>query len=307
MLQKILYTFFAFFFFLNSVMMQSSVTQLAEVFLQNARFHTYVTPMSYMSLLRTFQSLYEATKKKIGTAKERYDIGLEKLQSTQVQVKEMQQQLEGLQPKLEESVKKTNELMAEIQVKTKDADTKKEAVVVEERQCNQQASAAREVEEQCQEQLDKAMPAYLEAMKALKVIKKADLAQVKKYTKPPPGVILTMEALCIMFQVPPKKVLDSNGKKVEDYWEAAKKDVLSDTKLLEKLETFDKDNISEAIITQVGPYLQNPEFEVSFKLFQYNSKKKKKLFKLVAYSFSFNFFLCSRIQKKLLARENRHC
>ena len=86
------------------------------------------------------------------------------------------------------------------------------------------------------------------------------MAQVKKYSKPPPGVILTMEAVCIMMQVKPKKVGEV-GKKVDDYWENSKKYVLGDTKLLDKLQKYDKDNIPKEIIAKVSPYIDNPEFD----------------------------------------------
>merc|ERR1712129_254117 len=221
---------------------------------------TYVTPTSYLDLLQTFKNLFEKSRSKIGEAKSRYDIGLDKLSSTQVQVKEMQLQLEELQPQLKESVIATNKLMKEIGIKTKDADAKKAVVAVEEKQCNEQAAEAKEQADECQKELDVALPAYRQAMAALKVIKKSDLAQVKKYSKPPPGVILTMEAVCIMLQVKPKKVGDV-GKKVDDYWDQAKKYVLGDTKLMDKLQGYDKDDIPKEIVKKVTPYIDNPEFD----------------------------------------------
>ena len=152
--------------------MQETVISLAEEFAHAARINTYVTPTSYLDLLQTFKNLFEKSRSKIGEAKSRYDIGLEKLQSTQAQVKEMQQQLEELQPQLEESVTATNKLMKEIEVKTKDADAKKAVVAVEEKQCNEQAAEAKEQADECQKELDVALPAYRQAMAALKVIKK---------------------------------------------------------------------------------------------------------------------------------------
>jgi hypothetical protein len=38
-------------------------------------------------------------------------------------------------------------------------------------------------------------------------------------SKPPPGVVLTMEAVCIMLQIPPQMVPNENGMgKRPDYW-----------------------------------------------------------------------------------------
>ena len=161
------------------VTMQESVIETAAAFQVTNRINTYVTPTSYLDLLQTFKNLFEKSRSKIGDAKRRYDIGLDKLKTTQSQVKDMQQQLEELQPQLEESVTATNKLMKEIQIKTKDADGKKAIVAVEEAQCNKQAAEAKEQADECQKELDVALPAYEQAMAALKVIKKSDLAQVR--------------------------------------------------------------------------------------------------------------------------------
>jgi dynein heavy chain, axonemal len=78
---------------------------------------------------------------------------------------------------------------------------------------------------------------------------------------PPAGVKLVMEAVCIMRNIKPGKVKDPNtGKSVDDYWESAKK-LLMERDFLEKLRTYDKDNIDPKIIAKVQPYLFNPEFE----------------------------------------------
>ena len=68
---------------------------------------------------------------------------------------------------------------------------------------------------------------------------------------PPAGVKLVMEAVCIMRGVKPGKIKDPNtGKSVEDYWENAKK-LLMEADFLEKLRSFDKDNIDPKIINAI--------------------------------------------------------
>lgn len=77
---------------------------------------------------------------------------------------------------------------------------------------------------------------------------------------PPAGVKLVMETVCIMRGVKPGKVKDANGATVLDYWESAKK-LLMEGDFLEKLRSYDKDNIDPKIISNIKPYLSNPEFE----------------------------------------------
>ncbi|CAN0316943.1 unnamed protein product, partial [Scytosiphon promiscuus] len=94
------------------------------------------------------------------------------------------------------------------------------------------------------------------------------LRQVKSLKTPPKGVKLTMEVCCIMFDVKPNKVKDpDSGKKVDDYWEPAKKQLLADAKgFMDSLVKFDKDNIPDRIIKKARhlrtspPFNNNPEF-----------------------------------------------
>lgn len=53
------------------------------------------------------------------------------------------------------------------------------------------------------------------------------------------------------------------GNKKNDYWEPAKRELLSDTKFLETLQAYDKDNVSPAIVEKIMPIYQNPDFEAS--------------------------------------------
>ena len=58
-----------------------------------------------------------------------------------------------------------------------------------------------------------------------------------------------MESVCIMLgQKPVRKPVD--GKMVEDYWGTSQK-ILGDMKFLEKLKTYDKDNIASSIMDKI--------------------------------------------------------
>ena len=58
----------------------------------------------------------------------RYEVGLEKLASTEAQVQGMQSELEALQPKLIASTKETEQLMVVIEAQTVEADKVKAVV-----------------------------------------------------------------------------------------------------------------------------------------------------------------------------------
>lgn len=70
------------------------------------------------------------------------------------------------------------------------------------------------------------------------------------------------QACCIMFDEKPKMVDDPTkmGKKVPNYWDAAKRLLADPTKFLDSLISFDKDNIKDAIIQRIQPYIDMEEF-----------------------------------------------
>ena len=62
------------------------------------RRFTYVTPTSYLELLGTFKRLLVVKREEVTTAKKRLVIGLDKLESTEVEVDKLKTQLEEMQP-----------------------------------------------------------------------------------------------------------------------------------------------------------------------------------------------------------------
>jgi len=62
-----------------------------------------------------------------------------------------------------------------------------------------------------------------------------------------------------MFGVAPK-IVGTGKDKVKDYWEPAKKQVLT-SDLLKRCTTFDKDNISPAVVEELKPIINSDEYD----------------------------------------------
>jgi dynein heavy chain len=99
------------------------------------------------------------------------------------------------------------------------------------------------------------------AEKALKSLKKADIVEVKNFKLPPHGVVVTMEAVCMMLGVAgTKKKDEKTGKKVMDFWEVSKKKVLANPKFLEDLLAYDRDHIDPEIVAKVTEFCKRDDF-----------------------------------------------
>jgi len=96
----------------------------------------------------------------------------------------------------------------------------------------------------------------------IKAVKLRWLQEVKCFCKPPVGVKITLEALCIMLEIEPVKKANEAGEEIDDYWEASVKGPLSNPrKLLETLRDYDKDHIPERVINKISPYIEREDFD----------------------------------------------
>jgi len=104
-----------------------------------------------------------------------------------------------------------------------------------------------------QEVLNDQVPALIDA-EPMSQLSKADIVEVKSLCKPPAGVCLTMEVICIMMEVPPVKL--KNGGL--DYWEPAQK-LLGDMCFLERVSAL-RDHVPASVLDAVTPYMSREDF-----------------------------------------------
>eukprot|EP00794_Sanderia_malayensis_P006878 gene6878-7653_t len=239
------------------------VRELSENYFVTLRRHNYVTPTSYLELIKTFKSLLEKKRMQLLTLKNRYSVGLEKLEFASSQVEIMQAELQELQPELEETKIETEKLLHELDKEKQEVEKIKKVVEEEEASVNEQALKAQAIRDECQEKLAVALPAVEAAVNALDTLKSSDISMVKAMTNPPPGVKMVMEAVCILKGLKPMVKTDANGKQIEDYWGTSRK-LLGELKFLDSLKSFDKDNIPPKFMQKIrDKYVSNKDFHPS--------------------------------------------
>nr|XP_054101684.1 dynein axonemal heavy chain 1 isoform X2 [Callithrix jacchus] len=244
------------------VYIHQSVSKKCTEYLAELARHNYVTPKSYLELLHIFSILIGQKKLELKTAKNRMKSGLDKLLRTSEDIAKMQEELEIMHPLLEEAAKDTMLTMEQIKVDTAIAEETRNSVQAEEIKANEKAKKAQAIADDAQKDLDEALPALDTALASLRNLNKNDLTEVRAMQRPPPGVKLVIEAVCIMRGIKPKKVPGEKlGTKVDDYWEPGKGLLQDLGRFLESLFKFDKDNIGDAVIKAIQPYIDNEEFQ----------------------------------------------
>ncbi|KAI9224435.1 dynein heavy chain and region D6 of dynein motor-domain-containing protein [Blastocladiella britannica] len=238
------------------------VRELSERFLTNLRRHNYVTPTSYLELIRTYKSLLSQKRQDVSKLKFRYLNGLEKLEFAGKSVSKMQVDLSALQPQLKVAAEETATIMIQIERDSKEVNETKKTVAADEAVASKKAEEAKAIKDDCEADLSEALPALNAAMSALDTLKKNDIDLIKSMKNPPAGVKLVMEAVCTMKDIKPVKIPDpATGKKVEDFW-GPSKTLLGDLKFLDGLKAYDRDNIPPAIMKTIrSKYMENPEFD----------------------------------------------
>nr|XP_009665828.1 PREDICTED: dynein heavy chain 1, axonemal [Struthio camelus australis] len=239
-----------------------SVAKKCQEYLAELARHNYVTPKSYLEFLSIFSSLIGKKKQELKTAKNRMKSGLDKLLQTAEDVARMQEELESARPLLAEAAKDTLATMEQLQVDAAVAEKTRNAVQAEEMRAKAKAQAAQAIADDAQKDLAEALPALDAALASLRNLNKNDVTEVRAMQRPPLGVKMVIEAVCIMKGIKPKRVAGEKlGSKVDDYWEPGKSLLQDPGKFLDSLFKYNKDNIADTVIKAIQPYIDSEEFQ----------------------------------------------
>lgn len=102
--------------------MHKSVETISERYLKELRRHNYVTPTSYLELLSMYKKITIEKNNRSNNLFKRFKDGLEKLRSSEEDVKKLEEKLRRDTPLLEEANKKTEALLEVLKVDKAKAD-----------------------------------------------------------------------------------------------------------------------------------------------------------------------------------------
>lgn len=104
----------------------------------------------------------------------------------------------------------------------------------------------------------------MSAEASLKALNKGDISEVKAMKRPPVGVMLVIEAMCIVNEVKPLKLPGKiPGQKIIDYWTPGSQMLTDPGHFLNELQNFDKSKITQAMINKLNNYIEDPAFQPS--------------------------------------------
>eukprot|EP00899_Mesostigma_viride_P024727 jgi/Mesvir1/5439/Mv15498-RA.1 len=229
-----------------------------------------VTSTDFFELLLGFNAYHMVQERALRVEKHKYEIGVDKLDATKAMIAEMKAKVEAMQPRFLQMQAETKEVLWKLEQEKLAAEEAKRIQQEEEEALDRESAATQVIRDQCNADLALAMPPLLAVTKELANINKGDIAELKSLKKPPEGVRHVMEAIMVMLRrplpaksmigLPPPNPSDPPPKNQMANWEAAQK-VLGDVSFIKQLVNYDREQLTEELISKVKKYVKNPEFD----------------------------------------------
>ena len=226
---------------------QTSVLVQSKSMLARLGRPNYVTPTNYLELVKGYCKLLGEKRQTVGDQAYKLKNGLQKLSDTAEQVAEMSIELEQKKKVVAKAQTDCEEMLVVIVQEKRIVDEQQKNVNAESEKIGKEEAETKIVADDAQADLDKAIPALDAAQKALEMLNKKDMAEVKAYAKPPKAVETTMEAVMVL-------------RKSDPTWAEAKKQ-LGDPNFLMQLVNFDKDSLVDSVLNKVNKYTREKDFD----------------------------------------------
>lgn len=218
----------------------TGIQRLSDEYLIRLNRHNYVTPTSYLEMIKTFKDILEKKRVSTATAKTRYINGIEQLENAKKQISILKDRLEEVQPQLRIATETVGKQLAQVQADSEKANNQREQVMNDEAIATEQADIANAIKEDCDVKMAEAMPALNAAEESLQSLNPGDITLIRTMKTPPGAVKIVMEGICILKDLKADKVVSPSGTgTVDDYWLTSKK-MLQDVKFLDSLVNFEK-------------------------------------------------------------------
>ncbi|KAG5504844.1 hypothetical protein GH5_05475 [Leishmania sp. Ghana 2012 LV757] len=230
------------------VFLHDTTNQRAEQMRVQIRRHTYVTPSSFIDLVRGFRSMLNSRRIDIVEQRDKLVNGMSKLEETKVTVSEMREALKVQDERLQAKSAEVSKATESIQARQHIAEEQQTVVASEKVKIEQTKRAALADQAEAQADLDRAMPTLLEAQAALDKLDKSDINEVKSYKTPAAMIRTVMEAV----QTALHRKLD---------WDEAKKS-LSEPKFIDMLKTYHEthDMTDQKLLNALEKYVKRNDF-----------------------------------------------
>ncbi|KAG8432457.1 hypothetical protein GDO86_016919 [Hymenochirus boettgeri] len=236
----------------------TSVKEVSVKYQQNEKHYNYTTPKSFLALIKLYWNLLGKKRNELVQKMERLENGLQKLQTTALQVEDLKSKLAVQEVELHQRNSDTEALIAKVGQQTEKLNQEKNVADAEEQKIEAIKSEITKQQQETAEDLAKAAPALQAADAALNTLNRLNLTELRTFPNPPVAVTNVTAAVLVL--------LSPHGKIPKDRsWKAAKVLMSKVDEFLQNLVTFEKERIPDATVKALkDDYLSDPEFNPDF-------------------------------------------
>ncbi|KAG8349154.1 putative Dynein heavy chain N terminal region 2 domain1 [Trypanosoma vivax] len=230
------------------VYMHEITSNTSQEMLEQVRRYNYVTPSSYLDMVRGFRKMLTQKREDILEQRDKLANGMAKLEETKLAVSKMTEELKVQEARLNEKREEVNQATESIKVRQQNAEEQQNLLASEKVKIEQTKRSALADQAEAQADLDRAMPTLLEAQAALDKLDKNDINEIKSYKTPAAMVKTVMYA-----------VQTTLRRKLE--WDEAKKS-LSEPKFINMLKQYHENNdmTDQRLLDKIEKYVKRPDF-----------------------------------------------
>ena len=241
---------------------QDFVAQSCTNYFERFRRSTHVTPKSYLSFINGYKAIYIEQMKHLDQLAERMNTGLDKLLEASESVAQLSKELAVKEKELVVANVEAEKVLKEVTVKAEAAEKVKASVQKVKDRAQGVADVISTDKLVAEGKLEAARPALEEAEAALKTIKAADIATVRKLGKPPHLIMRIMDCVLLLFQ----KRVDTLSQDPErpgpkPSWPESLK-MMAQTGFLASLQNFSKDSINDEMVELMRPYFDMEDYNL---------------------------------------------
>eukprot|EP00397_Hematodinium_sp_SG-2012_P000077 GEMP01000077.1.p1 GENE.GEMP01000077.1~~GEMP01000077.1.p1 ORF type:complete len:3523 (+),score=983.36 GEMP01000077.1:601-10569(+) len=232
----------------------------------------YFSPGHYLDHAALFFDLYMRKFAEHEATKHRLTCGVRKLHEIMAKASELEQVVTTLEPSLQRMHQENGELSDAVAAAEKARQAQLDICQSEDATLETHNAQCTELSEGINHILSESVPSWDACMSCLQKLKMEHVREVKALTKPSVGVLLTMEALCVLLHINPKKITMKGDRTSAfaspidatlDYWEPAKIELLKDPKkMIDDLLTIDRTAGGSAdLLQKLRVYMEREEFD----------------------------------------------
>jgi dynein heavy chain len=243
-----------------------TVNQQSQIVEDTLRRYIYTTPKSFLELIKLFKSMLAKKVKHLSDAKEKYELGVIKLNDTSEMVAELEASLKVSSVEVEKIKAAADEQAKIVGAEKEIVDAEAEKANAESAKCAIIATNVAAEMESVQKDLDAALPAVEKAEAALGGLQVKDFQMLKALNNPPAAVNQTFHAvLHLLSGVSPDVPVDKKGRlNVENPWKASLKLMSNPTAFMNTLIAFkgeiDADKVKAGNFAAIQETLKQEDF-----------------------------------------------